>query len=211
MRRFLKAVFSLTLTLSMVLSISSVACWAESVTVEGVIGDVSVALDSFQIIYHANGGTGSHAGELVLAGESTTVSYFAETGITRDGHTFCGWNTESDGSGTDHVEGNAVILHDHLILYAQWTPSSEEPTASGDDSPTDSTGTTPAAASPAAGAGSSGSGNSTGSGSGSGSAAKTGDSGIAKWVSLLSVSITVMVCIVFLYNRDKKRSTFQES
>ena len=43
---------------------------------------------------------------------------------TRDGHTFEGWNTAADGSGTDYVGGDPYTLPNSGVdtLYAQWAP-----------------------------------------------------------------------------------------
>jgi len=53
---------------------------------------------------------------------------------TRDGYIFTGWNTESDGSGTQYHPEEAVVLpaSDALVLYAQWTegsPGTTEPSS----------------------------------------------------------------------------------
>lgn len=55
----------------------------------------------------------------------------SENGYVRDGHSFVGWNTQRDGSGTHHVPGSSITVTDHIHLYAQWTRNS-----SGDDDDT---------------------------------------------------------------------------
>ena len=46
---------------------------------------------------------------------------------TRDGHTFTGWNTEADGSGTSYSGDDTYTLPDTGTdtLYAQWQPIEE--------------------------------------------------------------------------------------
>ncbi|MGN0343699.1 MAG: doubled motif LPXTG anchor domain-containing protein [Lachnospiraceae bacterium] len=39
---------------------------------------------------------------------------------SRDGYTFTGWNTQSDGKGTSYQPGDPFTLDDNTILYAQW-------------------------------------------------------------------------------------------
>ena len=85
---------------------------------------------TFTVTYHRNG---ADSGETVdsrsyIFGDLAVVS---ENGYVRDGHSFVGWNTQRDGSGTHHVPGSSITVTDHIHLYAQWTRNS-----SGDDSDT---------------------------------------------------------------------------
>lgn len=60
---------------------------------------------------------------------------------TRDGYTFLGWNSESDGSGTEYVVGQAYDCVD-LVIYGNWSQDPTEPDpvvelpATGIDDPT---------------------------------------------------------------------------
>ena len=45
---------------------------------------------------------------------------------TRDGYTFLGWNSESDGSGTEYVVGQAYDCAD-LVIYGNWSQDPTEP------------------------------------------------------------------------------------
>ena len=50
-------------------------------------------------------------------------------GFTREGHSFAGWNTESDGSGVAYADGQSVEFLSaeaggEVILYAQWAQTS---------------------------------------------------------------------------------------
>ncbi len=42
--------------------------------------------------------------------------------LVKAGHTFDGWNTAADGSGTDYIVGNIYTDDADLELYAQWKP-----------------------------------------------------------------------------------------
>ena len=84
----------------------------------------------YSVFYHGNE---ADSGETVdsrsyISGDLAVVS---ENGYVRDGHSFVGWNTQRDGSGTHHVPGSSITVTDHIHLYAQWTRNS-----SGDDSDT---------------------------------------------------------------------------
>lgn len=85
---------------------------------------------TYTVTYHRNG---ADSGETVdsrsyIFGDLAVVS---ENGYVRDGHSFVGWNTQRDGSGTHHVPGSSITVTDHIHLYAQWTRNS-----SGDDDDT---------------------------------------------------------------------------
>jgi hypothetical protein len=60
--------------------------------------------------------------------------------FSNPGHSFSGWNTESDGSGVMYTDGSAYSFSGDLALYAQWTASTVVHTVSfkENDSPTDS-------------------------------------------------------------------------
>ena len=77
----------------------------------------------YSVFYHGNE---ADSGETVdsrsyVFGEHAVVS---ENGYVRDGHSFVGWNTQRNGSGTHHVPGSSIRVTDHIHLYAQWTRSS---------------------------------------------------------------------------------------
>lgn len=73
------------------------------------------------IRYDPNGGDGD---AFRKAGDSGTTATAAEAGIfLRKGHTFAGWNTKADGTGTAYQAGADVAYPaegDTLTLYAQW-------------------------------------------------------------------------------------------
>lgn len=73
------------------------------------------------IRYDPNGGDGD---AFRKAGDPGTTATTAEAGIfLRKGHTFAGWNTKADGTGTAYQAGADVAYPaegDTLTLYAQW-------------------------------------------------------------------------------------------
>lgn len=73
------------------------------------------------IRYDPNGGDGD---VFTKVGDSGTTATAAEAGVfLRKGHTFAGWNTKADGTGTAYQAGADVAYPaegDTLTLYAQW-------------------------------------------------------------------------------------------
>ena len=66
--------------------------------------------------------TGSMVPQDMVAASNTALMPNA---FTYDGHTFAGWNTKADGSGTGYVDGAQVDLNEDTILYAQWTHNAD--------------------------------------------------------------------------------------
>jgi outer membrane protein OmpA-like peptidoglycan-associated protein len=55
---------------------------------------------------------------------NTSLTHFANLTpeFTNAGHTFSGWNTQPNGSGTAFTDGENYSFSSTLVLYAQWTP-----------------------------------------------------------------------------------------
>ncbi|MFT5473150.1 MAG: hypothetical protein ACI856_001477, partial [Kiritimatiellia bacterium] len=77
---------------------------------------------TYTVSYDGNGSTGgappadqtkTHELDLTLAGTGTLV---------RTGHTFGGWNTMTNGSGTAYATGGTYVTNVAATLFAQWTP-----------------------------------------------------------------------------------------
>lgn len=68
------------------------------------------------ITYDANGGAGAPAAQTEISTNSMAVSSVVPT---RSGHTFLGWNTEPDGTGTDYAAGDEYS-GGNVTLYAKW-------------------------------------------------------------------------------------------
>lgn len=76
--------------------------------------------NSYTIHFSANGGIGSMS-ELSMVYD-TSKNLIANT-FTKAGHTFNGWNTAADGSGTHYDDGASVVnlaTDGTKILYAEW-------------------------------------------------------------------------------------------
>ena len=79
---------------------------------------------SYSVTYAANGadsGT-APADQTKIEGVDLTLANNGGS-LARDGDSFSGWNTASDGSGTDYSEGASYTTDADLTLYAKWTPN----------------------------------------------------------------------------------------
>lgn len=81
-------------------------------------------LQDATLTYNINGADEGSAPEAVISEEGTVVTLNDGTGFSFTGHTFAGWNTAADGSGTDYAGGSNYTLISDVILYAKWTPVS---------------------------------------------------------------------------------------
>lgn len=78
--------------------------------------------NTYNVIYNANGGTGSMASTSHTYGEGSNLR---TNSFTKSGYTFTGWNTKEDGTGTTYAN-NAVVTSltptagGTVTLYAQW-------------------------------------------------------------------------------------------
>lgn len=83
--------------------------------------DPAVGAGQSAIRYDPNGGDGD---AFTKVGDSGTTATAAEAGVfLRKGHTFAGWNTKADGTGTAYQAGADVAYPaegDTLTLYARW-------------------------------------------------------------------------------------------
>ena len=89
------------------------------------------------VIYNANGGTGSHPNTTGWQYSDVTVPSDTSKSFKRTGYRFAGWNTAKDGKGTAYADGGRVPLQGKdVTLYAQWAPLFDVlPSAGGDYGP----------------------------------------------------------------------------
>ena len=83
--------------------------------------DPAIGQDQSAIRYDPNGGDGD---AFTKTGDSGTTATTAEAGVfLRKGHTFAGWNTKADGTGTAYKAGAGIAYPAEgqtLTLYARW-------------------------------------------------------------------------------------------
>lgn len=89
------------------------------------------------VIYNANGGTGSHPNTTGWQYSDVTIPGDTSKSFKRTGYRFAGWNTAKDGKGTAYADGGRVPLQGKdVTLYAQWAPLFDVlPSAGGDYGP----------------------------------------------------------------------------
>ena len=90
------------------------------------------ALPTYTVTYNGNGADGGIAPQALnsyMAGETVVVlGNSGSPALFKAGHTFIGWNTRADGSGTERIPGTTFTMPaENLTLYAVWTT---EPTYS---------------------------------------------------------------------------------
>ena len=71
----------------------------------------------------------AYSGNLATTGEMENTVIDSGTGVNlsdnqyeRNGYTFNGWNTQSDGSGQSYTNCENVTFTENTVLYAQWNP-----------------------------------------------------------------------------------------
>ena len=90
---------------------------------EGTYASVYYETNELNVMYEGNGNTGgSTDGSPVKYGGTITI---AGNGFTKTGHSFNGWNTSADGTGTSYPAGSTFVSKpsahgDTLKLFAQW-------------------------------------------------------------------------------------------
>ena len=78
------------------------------------------AKDTYTVTYNANG-----AEDVTVPTDTTAYQKDAtvtvKNGLTREGYTFNGWNTQADGKGTPYQPGATFTITGNTTLYAMWT------------------------------------------------------------------------------------------
>jgi hypothetical protein len=72
------------------------------------------------VTYYSNGGTGSMITDYVESGAFYSIKN--QPSFTKTFFKFAGWNTMSDGSGSNRFIDEVIQITESLRLYAKWTP-----------------------------------------------------------------------------------------
>ncbi len=81
---------------------------------------------TYTVTYNGNGNT---SGDVPVDNneydeENNTVTVLGNTGgLAKTGHTFNGWNTAANGSGTSYAADDQFTISANTTLYAQWSPN----------------------------------------------------------------------------------------
>lgn len=73
------------------------------------------------VVYNANGGTGSHPNTTGWQYSDVTIPGDTSKSFTRDGYVFKGWSLKADQADVVYKDGSQIPLQDKdITLYAQW-------------------------------------------------------------------------------------------
>ena len=72
-------------------------------------------IPTYTITYNSNGGTGEMKTQSVTGNATLSSNTYK-----REGYTFLGWNTKSDGTGTSYKDKDTIKLTGNITLYAMW-------------------------------------------------------------------------------------------
>ena len=78
----------------------------------------AVLCKTAKVTFDANGGKGAMEAQTVIQKWALPLNANA---FTWRGHSYSGWNTAADGSGTGYADGADIKLTGDIALYAQWT------------------------------------------------------------------------------------------
>ena len=77
----------------------------------------SIEPNTHTVSFDENGGSGNMTAVQIVDGDPYTITANEFTYI---GHTFTGWNTAANGSGTSYAAGAPIHVTEDITLYAQW-------------------------------------------------------------------------------------------
>lgn len=73
--------------------------------------------DNYTITFDSNGGSGIMDIQHITAGTAQNLKINT---FTRNGYSFCCWNTVQEGDGISYHDGETIIANSDMTLYAQW-------------------------------------------------------------------------------------------
>lgn len=82
---------------------------------------IKLALYSVTYVYADSTGGSIPPAQGKIHGTELTLARNVNN-LAKDGYSFAGWSTATDGSGTNYAEGGAYALNASLVLYPRWTP-----------------------------------------------------------------------------------------
>ena len=88
--------------------------------------------EKYRVTYNGNGSTGGNVPEdKVEYSSGNKVTVLSQGDLAKDGYTFKGWNTTSDGHGTTYQPPDKFKITGNVTLYAVWTKEEEVPSKPG--------------------------------------------------------------------------------
>lgn len=77
----------------------------------------TIVPETYVITFNANGGSGAMSPQTFA---ESVVQNLTVNAFVREDHSFTGWNTRADGTGTSYTDGQNVTIGEDITLYAQW-------------------------------------------------------------------------------------------
>jgi len=74
---------------------------------------------TYTVIFNANGGSGT-APTAQTAAAGSGIILPGDSGLSKSGYTFGGWNTNTSGTGTTYSAGSSYTVTGNITLYAKW-------------------------------------------------------------------------------------------
>ena len=74
-------------------------------------------VQTYTVTFYSNDGTDKSYTQTFINGQSQNLNVNC---FVRNGYTFAGWNTSSDGYGTSYADKRAITIYSDKTLYAQW-------------------------------------------------------------------------------------------
>ena len=72
---------------------------------------------TYTVTFYSNDGTDRSYTQTFISGESQNLNINC---FARNGYTFAGWNTSTDGNGTSYTDKKLITIYSDKTLYAQW-------------------------------------------------------------------------------------------
>jgi uncharacterized repeat protein (TIGR02543 family) len=77
---------------------------------------------TYTITYYANDASSGTVPVVQTKTQAVAVTLATNSGnLTKTGYAFAGWNTKSDGTGTDYAAGAVYTVNENVSLYAKWS------------------------------------------------------------------------------------------
>ncbi|MDR1838292.1 MAG: InlB B-repeat-containing protein [Treponema sp.] len=76
-------------------------------------------IEQYTVTFDANGGSGTPPSAQTIE-EGSSIRLPGKNGLTMVNHSFEGWNTNSDGTGTNYYAGFYYTVNSNITLYAKW-------------------------------------------------------------------------------------------
>jgi len=86
----------------------------------GSTGSVHFTIGRTVTIFDINGGTGTTPPTQVINDSDSVITLPNDSGFSRSGWVFDGWNTNANGTGTNYAAGASYLPNGGVTLYAKW-------------------------------------------------------------------------------------------